>query len=86
VQWAELEDGQTLAFGPVACDAGGITVGKDRLPWAEVDALERESDKLAVKKVGKKKAWAKCDLNDVANPHVLMGVAAWARAPTPPAV
>lgn len=86
VKWADLEDGQTLEFGPVTCDAGGITVGKDRLPWAEVDSLDRASDKLEVKRVGKKKkkAWAKCDLNSVVNLHVLMGVAAWAQAPTPP--
>ena len=74
-------DGQTLDFGPVTCDAGGITVGKERLPWDELDALERESDKLLVKKAGKKKAWAKCDFSDLVNPHVLMGVAAWARMP-----
>jgi hypothetical protein len=86
VLWAELADGQTLDFGPVTCDAGGITVGKHTLPWDEVDALERAAENLAVKKVGKKKPWAKCDLGDVQNPHVLMGVAAWARAPTPPAV
>jgi hypothetical protein len=86
VKWAEFEDGQTLEFGPVTCDAGGITVGKDRLPWGQVDAVERESDKLAVKKVGKKKAWAKCELSAVVNLHVLLGVAAWARAPTPPTV
>ncbi|HKB02736.1 MAG TPA: DUF6585 family protein [Gemmataceae bacterium] len=84
VHWAELEDGQTLEFGPITCDAGGITVGKDRLPWDEVDVLERASDKLEIKKVGKKKVWAKCDLSDLVNPHVLMGMAAAARGPTPP--
>jgi Family of unknown function (DUF6585) len=84
VKWSELVDGQTLEFGPIRCDAGGITVGKETLPWDEVDVLERASDRLEIKKVGKKRAWAKCDLGDVVNPHVLMGVAAWARAPTPP--
>jgi hypothetical protein len=85
-RWADLEDGQTLDFGPLTCDAGGITVGKETLPWSEVDELKRESDKLEVKKVGKKKAWAKCDLSEFQNLHVLMGVAAAARAPAPPAV
>lgn len=84
--WADFEAGRALEFGPVVVSIGGVTIGKDTLPWAEVDALERASDKLEIKKVGKKKkAWTKVDLNDLVNPHVLMGVAAAAR-PIPPAV
>jgi hypothetical protein len=79
--WADVQAGQAVAFGPVVCSLGGVTVAKDTLPWAEVDSLERAQDKLEVKKAGKKKkAWTKVDLNDLVNPHVLMGVAAAARA------
>jgi hypothetical protein len=82
--WVTLEDGRSVDFGPVTCDAGGIAVGKQYLAWAEVDTLERASDKLEIKQTGKKKAWAKIDLGEIANPHVLMGIASAARAPTPP--
>ena len=57
-----------MSFGTVACDAGGIAVGKKRLPWREVDVLERAGDKLEVKQAGKKKkTWAKCGLNEIVN-------------------
>jgi Family of unknown function (DUF6585) len=79
-KWAEFCDGETLEFGPLSCSARGITVKKDTLPWAELDVLEREGDKLEVKRVGKKKAWAKCELSEFVNLHVLMGIAAAARA------
>ncbi|HVK10465.1 MAG TPA: DUF6585 family protein [Gemmataceae bacterium] len=72
--WASFQDMQTLSFGAVEVGPGGISVGKDTLRWPEVDALERVSDKLEVKQVGKKKAWKKVDLNEVVNLHVLMGV------------
>lgn len=78
--WADFEAGRAVAFGPVTCSVAGVTVGKNTLAWAEVDSLERASDKLEVKKAGKKKkAWAKVDLNDLVNPHILMGLAAAAR-------
>jgi hypothetical protein len=83
-RWADLREGLTLDFGPVTCDAGGITVGKETLPWAEVDSLERASDKLEIKKVGKKKAWGKIELSEISNLHVLMGIAAAARSLAPP--
>jgi len=77
--WDDFRAGRALEFGPVTCTPAGVTIGKNTLPWAEVDALERVQDKLEVKKVGKKKAWAQCNLTEVVNPHVLMGVAAAAR-------
>jgi len=79
VAWADFQAGQPVAFGPVVCGVAGVTIGKETLPWPEVDGLERAQDKLEVKKVGKKKAWAKADLSDLVNPHVLMGVADAAR-------
>jgi len=77
--WAEFQDGRTLEFGALKCDAGGIIVGKKRLPWAELEAVVRESDKLEVRQIGKTRAWAKCELNGMVNLHVLMGVVAAAR-------
>jgi hypothetical protein len=79
VKWAEFQDGRTLVFGVLTCDAGGITVGKKHLQWAEVDVLVRASDKLVVRQVKKKRAWTRCDLKEIVNPHVLMGIAAAAR-------
>ena len=81
--WAEFEGLGSLEFGPVTVSRGGVKIGKDTLSWPEVDSLERVSDKLEVKKVGKKKAWSKVDLNDLVNPHVLMGIAAAARPARP---
>lgn len=72
--WALFRDAQQLSFGPVGVGPGGITVGKHTLRWPEVEGLERVSDKVEVKQVGKKKAWAKADLNEVVNLHVLMGI------------
>ena len=72
-----------MEFGSVTCDAGGINVGKNRLAWDAVDSIERVGDKLEIKRAGKKKPWARCPLNEVINLHVLMGVAAAARAPGP---
>jgi len=74
--WAEFRAGRELGFGPVKCDDEGITIGKNNLPWAEVDVLERVADKLEIKQKGKKRAWAKCELNEIVNLHILMGVAA----------
>jgi hypothetical protein len=82
--WEEFKAFRAVSFGPVTCSTGGLTVGKDTLPWTEVAALERVQDKLEVKKVGKKKAWAKADFNELVNPHVLMGLAAAARREPPP--
>ena len=72
--WALFLDAQVLSFGAVDVGPGGITVGKHTLRWPEVDVLERVSDKLEVKQVGKKKAWKKVDLDEIINLHVLMGV------------
>jgi hypothetical protein len=79
VLWADFEAGQPVAFGSIVCTLAGLTVGKDTLPWAQVGALERAQDKLEVKRVEKKKTWRRVDLNDLVNPHVLMGVADAAR-------
>ncbi|HEX3151763.1 MAG TPA: DUF6585 family protein [Gemmataceae bacterium] len=66
--------GQPLLFGTVICTLGGISLGKEFLPWSQVESVQRASDKLEVKKVGKKKAWGKCAFNDLVNPHLLMGI------------
>jgi hypothetical protein len=72
----DFQAGQPVAFGPIVCGLGGITVRKSTLPWADVAALDRVQDKLEVKRAGKKKrAWAKVELNEVVNVHLLMGVA-----------
>lgn len=79
VLWAELEAGRAALFGPITCSPGGVTIGKDTLPWAQVGTLERAQDKLEVKRIEKKKPWRRVDLNDLVNPHVLMGLADAAR-------
>jgi hypothetical protein len=82
---AQFGEGHTLSFGAITCDAGGIVIGKKMLSWREVDALERVGDKLEVKQTGKKKkTWAKCNVSEIVNLHVLMGVAAAARTPHNP--
>ena len=63
-----------MSFGAVDVGPGGITLRKETLRWSEVDVLERVSDKLEIKQVGKKKAWKKADLNEIVNLHVLMGI------------
>jgi hypothetical protein len=62
--WADLMDGVRLEFGPVACDHDAISVGKE---------VKRRVD-------GKSKSWGKCELNEVVNLHVLMGVVQAMRA------
>jgi hypothetical protein len=79
IKWAEFQEGRTLVFGVLSCHAGGITVGTKHLQWAEVDALVRVSDKLEVRKIKKKRPWVKCELKEIVNPHVLMGIASAAR-------
>jgi hypothetical protein len=74
--WGEFRDGNPVPFGPLQCDQEGIAVGKKELTWAKVDALERVADKLEIKQKGKKKAWAKCELNEIVNLHILMGLSA----------
>jgi hypothetical protein len=74
--WADVQAFRPVSFGQVVCTATGITVGKDTLLWAEVASLERVQDKLEVRrKAKKKKVWKKAELNELVNPHVLMGVA-----------
>jgi len=79
ILWADLQGGRFVTFGPVTCGPAGVTVGKDTLPCAEVGAFERAQDKLEIKRAGKKKPWRRVDLNDLINPHVLMGLADAAR-------
>jgi hypothetical protein len=81
VAWADFQAGQPVAFGPIHCGLGGVTVGTSTLPWAQVDSLERAQDKLEVKRTEKKKVWKKVELNEVFNLHVLMGIADAARRP-----
>jgi len=73
---ADLQDGSKLDFGPLKCDRDAIYVGKKSLPWSQVDTVAKASDKLEIKhKVGSKtKTWAKCDLNEFVNLHVLMEI------------
>lgn len=79
--WDQFQAGEPVEFGPVVCSPDGVTIGKETLPWNEVESLERAGDKLEMKRVGKKKKTvAKCDFNDLSNPHVLMGLAAAARS------
>jgi hypothetical protein len=73
IKWALLRDGGAVSFGQIACDGLGIRVGRNQLSWSELKALQRDGDKLEVKKKGKKKPWAKCDVIAIANLHVLMG-------------
>jgi hypothetical protein len=80
--WGDLHIGRRLTFGAITCDEFAITIGKKSLPWAQVDSLERVADKLEIKQKGKKKAFAKCELNEIVNLHVLMGIAAAIRTPT----
>jgi hypothetical protein len=83
--WADFQAGQPVTFGPIVCGLGGVTVRKSTLPWVDVASLDRVQDKIEVKKIGKKKnkAWAKVELNELVNVHVLMGIADAARG-TPP--
>jgi hypothetical protein len=80
--WDDVRAGQLAAFGPVSCGPGGLTIGKETLPWDQVGGLVRAQDKLEVRRVGKKKAWNKVDVSDLINPHVLMGLADAARPAT----
>ena len=83
VKWEQLRDGAVVSFGQLVCDGLGIRYGKGHLFWTELKALERDGDKLEVKQKGRKKAWAKCDLNGLINLHVLMGIASVLRAACP---
>ena len=69
-------NGSVLEFGTLSCDRNVLTVGKKSLPWVELDDLKRVADQLHLKKKGKKKAIAKCELSELINLHVLMGIAA----------
>jgi hypothetical protein len=82
--WADVQAFRPVSFGPVVCMANGITVGSNTLPWNEFDSLERAQDKLEVRrKAKKKKVWKKVELNELVNPHVLMGIADAARNAPP---
>lgn len=76
--------GQVLEFGVLSCNRKGITVGKSHVRWIELDELKRVADQIHVKKKATKKAMAKCELSDLVNLHVLMGIAAIARGDRSP--
>jgi hypothetical protein len=79
---AAVRSGQTIAFGPIKCDENGITVGKQMLPWKEFNEIVRQSDKLEIKRAGKKKKrFSVCEFKLVVNPHVLIGLSDAARLP-----
>lgn len=75
VRLEALENGSILEFGTLSCDRHKITVGKKSLLWIELDELKRVADQLHLKRTDKKKAIAKCELNELVNLHVLMGIA-----------
>ena len=74
--WADLQDGSSHHFGAIKCDRDAIHIVKKSLPWPQVESVAKASDKLEVKQRigGKKKSWAKYDLNEIVNLHVLMGI------------
>ena len=72
--------GYSLPFGPMAIERDSLSVGTASITWGGVDGLERKADKLEVKEILKKKPFAKCDLSEVANPHILMGLVSAIRA------
>jgi len=71
---AELYRGAVLPFGPLSCDRNQIVFGKKELAWVELESINRVVDQLHLKRKGTKKAWAKCTLSEVPNPHLLLGV------------
>ena len=64
----------------MAIERDSLSVGTASITWGGVDSLERKADKLEVKEILKKKPFAKCDLSEVANPHILMGLVSAIRA------
>ncbi|MCC6187424.1 MAG: hypothetical protein IT318_00200 [Anaerolineales bacterium] len=45
-----LENGQRLAFGPLALDRHKLYAGKKELPWQEIKAIKVEKGNISVKK------------------------------------
>ena len=76
----ELSYGTILTFGPLWCDRNRLVFGKQEVLWSELESLDRVADLLHLKRVGKKKVFAKCAVSDVVNLHVLMGLAASSRS------
>jgi hypothetical protein len=83
--WSDLREGLPLSFGQIACDARGIVVGNQKLTWSSLESLARNADKIEIRRSGKKKAWAKCDLAEVINPHVLTAIVDAVRSQGPTA-
>lgn len=86
---AALEAGRRPAFGDVAVDAVGISVGDDRLPWTEVAdvsvvMIARSAsvnvEELQVKRSGAPLVWAKVRVADIPDVGVLLAVVATLRA------
>ena len=74
--------GQTLRFGDVGIDKGGIHADGKSLPWGEVESLSCKQGILAtdrkflqIKRVGGLLAWAKVPVEKVKNYDVLMRIA-----------
>lgn len=78
-----LRAGETLDFGPIRLDAGGVHTGDRRLPWDEVESISWKAGILAsdtaflmVRRRGGLLAWAKVPVEQIKNYPVLMAIAA----------
>jgi hypothetical protein len=77
--WAAVRAGEAVGFGPFEATAAGLRHGKDVLPWAAVGEVAVAAKAVTVKKKGAWLTWASKELDEVPNPHVLLGVIAEAK-------
>jgi hypothetical protein len=72
---ADLAEGRTATFGPLAIDRDGIVAQEQKLPWSEVRQVRQKAGWIKLYRPGKWFAWKKLKLSEIPNAHVLLHLA-----------
>jgi hypothetical protein len=71
---AEYQAGQTLSFGKLSLDKGGLTLGSQALPWDQVEETRIDRGVLTIRAKGRRLPWAGLTASGTPNLPTLLTV------------
>jgi hypothetical protein len=72
--WQQFLAGEPLLFGGIVIDLTGIQHKKNKLLWTEQVNMSVSSKCLVLKREGAWTSWAKIELAQISNPHLLVAL------------
>ncbi|MFF7856919.1 DUF6585 family protein [Streptomyces sp. NPDC007904] len=64
---AMMGQGETLTYGNLSVNAGGVATAKESLTWPEIEKVEISQGVLVLRKAGKKPPWARMPVKKIPN-------------------